>query len=449
MDIGRDTGERHLRAKKYSNRINYKRRESMTVNLTNMDVDSILFLVNNAEEDQMKGTIRVKGKCENCGGKFTQKGKLGFLCEACKCRPERYWIDLPLNGERHRIFSDDRGYPLDTFKRTSDLLSDINYDLKNGTFDPKKYRHENREKFYLNERWAAFKNRQTNKGYRQNIAVAEAHIFDYFRKTQDVRNIEQTDINLFAEKLLDSGKKVSTVRTYLNTILAQLHYDKAMGLQIKDLEMPKFSGKLIKLQSGGAYIPTIAETLKILSLIPLEERDVYLFTLTHGCRPAESRAIKAKDFNWTNNTVRFVRSFSAEELQPYTKTYENEDNAEALPIHMDMINRLRQLCMMKNPDDFLFTTKKGKPFTQSAFRYRFFKAATAAGYPNVEPYRALKHASLSSMASESSDIYNTSKLARHATTAMTEKHYTRKLDLKAISKVQMTLRIPKELIPKN
>ncbi len=52
------------------------------------------------------------------------------------------------------------------------------------------------------------------------------------------------------------------------------------------------------------------------------------------------------------------------------------------------------------------------------------------------------------MASESGDLYNTSKMARHSTTAMTEKHYTRKLNLKAISKVQMTLRIPSGLIPK-
>jgi site-specific recombinase XerC len=158
--------------------------------------------------------------------------------------------------------------------------------------------------------------------------------------------------------------------------------------------------------------------------------------------------MKAKDFNFTNNTVRFVRGFSAEELQESTKTHETQGNADALPIHLDMLERLRKLCMAKNPDDFLFTDKKGKALTQSAFGWKFQKAATAAGMPNVEPYRALKHASLSSMASESGDLYNTSKMARHTTTAMTEK-YTRRLNLKAIGKVQMTLRIPDNLIPKN
>jgi hypothetical protein len=33
------------------------------------------------------------------------------------------------------------------------------------------------------------------------------------------------------------------------------------------------------------------------------------------------RAIKACDFNFTNNTVRFVRTFSGNVLQEWTKTY--------------------------------------------------------------------------------------------------------------------------------
>jgi site-specific recombinase XerD len=54
-----------------------------------------------------------------------------------------------------------------------------------------------------------------------------------------------------------------------------------------------------------------------------------------------------------------------------------------------MIERLRQLCMTKNPDDFLFTRKDGKPFTKATFGYVFNEAAVAAGKPTVEPYRAL------------------------------------------------------------
>ena len=109
------------------------------------------------------------------------------------------------------------------------------------------------------------------------------------------------------------------------------------------------------------------------------------------------------------------------------KTHDSEENAVALPIHLDMLERLRKLCMTKSPDDFLFTDKKGNAFTESVFSYKFVKAANAAGMSNVRLYRALKHPSLSSMAFESGDLYNTSKMARHSRTAMTEKHYARKL----------------------
>ena len=417
--------------------------------MTDIDLESILYLLSHEEGERVKGSIRVKGKCEQCGGKFTSFGKSGFLCKSCKCRPERYFIDFRDGADRHRIFSDDRGFPLDTFKRASALLSDINYDLKNGSFDAKKYRQEDREKFYLDVRWNAFKKRQTNPSYLRSALKTEDYFFEHFRKTRDVRTIEQTDMNLLAEKFMQRGLKIDTIRAYLKPFLSMLHYDKSQGIAIKDLGMPSFPKKLSKQQETNSYIPEVSETLEILARILVEDRDIYLFILTHGCRPNEARAMKAKDFNFTNNTVRFVRGFSAEELQEETKTHDTEENSDALPIHLDMLERLRELCMSKNPDDFLFTDKKGKPLTHSAFSYKFKQAAKAAGMPTIEPYRALKHASLSSMVSESSDLYNTSKLARHATTAMTEKHYTKRLNLKAISRVQMTLRIPSDLIPKN
>ena len=421
--------------------------------LTDIDLESILYLLSHEEGEQMKGTIRVKGLCPKCGGKFTSFGKSGFLCTSCKCRPERYYIDLPLKGQRHRIFSDDRGYPLDTFSRTKSLLDDINYDIRNESFDPKKYRQEEREKFYLDVRWDVFKKRQTNPGYLHGAETAEAHFFEHFRKSQDVRSIKQTDLNLLAEKLMQSGLTVGTIKAYFKPILSMLHHDKSQGIAIQDLGMPPFPKKLEKQQATNSYIPEISETLEILSRIPEILRDLYLFILTHGCRPSEARAMKAKDFNFTNNTVRFVRGFSVGKLVEETKTHDNEGNAEALPIHKDMLERLRELCLTKNPDDFLFThgtsRHKGKPFSDSLFRKTFAKAAKAAGLSKVAPYKALKHASLSSMAAQSGDIYNTSKMARHSSTTITEKNYTKKYDLDAIGKVQMTLRIPNALIPKS
>jgi hypothetical protein len=248
----------------------------MQATLTQKQIDCIIHLATHPEDEKVKGTIRVKGKCAKCGGKFTSFGKSGFLCESCKCRPERYFIDLPIQKDRYRIFSDDHGFPLDTFKRTESLLTDINYDLKSGAFDPKKYRQEERERFYLDVRWAAFKKRQTNPGYLHLSSIVEGHIFEHFRKTQDVRNIEQTDMNRLAEKLLQRGLKVNTIKSYFRIFLSQLHYDKSQGIAIKDLGMPSFPKKLIKLQETNSYIPEISETLEILARIPMEDRDIYL-----------------------------------------------------------------------------------------------------------------------------------------------------------------------------
>jgi hypothetical protein len=67
--------------------------------------------------------------------------------------------------------SEDRGFPLDTYDRTTSLLFDINYDLKNGTFGSGRDRHKIREKFCLDTRWAAKKKRQSNPNYLRGIDV--------------------------------------------------------------------------------------------------------------------------------------------------------------------------------------------------------------------------------------------------------------------------------------
>ena len=70
--------------------------------------DSISYLLGE-EYEIMNGTIRAKGKCPVCHGKFAEIKKLGFICTTHQTTPKRFYIDFYHNGQRLRLFSDKQG----------------------------------------------------------------------------------------------------------------------------------------------------------------------------------------------------------------------------------------------------------------------------------------------------------------------------------------------------
>ncbi len=181
------------------------------------DIESILYLLEEGEKEKMKGTVRPKGKCRECGNAFEAVKKLGFICTACKILPTRFYIDLPHKGQRIRIFSDKQGQPLDSYQRATKLLSSINTALDEHTFDPSKYVRADLEKFWVQNVLGRFLEHKIDsiapsyqKDYRRIVELAKNHF-----KTKDVREIRKIDIIGYkehVEKTLKlSGKSVKNI----------------------------------------------------------------------------------------------------------------------------------------------------------------------------------------------------------------------------------------------
>jgi integrase len=205
--------------------------------------------------------------------------------------------------------------------------------------------------------------------------------------------------------------------------------------------MPKSRLLEKKSKAKKRYIPTMAESLKIISFISPSERDIYLFLITHGCRPNEARAIQAGDFNFTDATVTIQRGFSGDELHEYTKT----GHEYTIPIHEALFEKLKLICLHRMPSDFVFS-HKGRAWSETRTYLTWRNAAVKAGLPHISNYAGVKHASASEITDKTGDIFNTSKLIGHRGGIQNTLKYTERRDIKTLRKLQSKIVIPNELI---
>ena len=218
-----------------------------------------------------------------------------------------------------------------------------------------------------------------------------------------------------------------------NVLYTLANYNHALGVTLHKLSMPK-----IEVQKRQKNIPEISESMSVIENIDEGLRIIYLFLLTHLCRPADARALQARHFNFANDTVTIEQGFSGNELST-TKT----KNPHTIPIHSALRTKLQALCISKMPYDFVFTIV-GKRWGEAKLREIWNKAARKAGL-KVTLYQGVKHASVSHAASESGDIFNTSKLTGHSNVSTTEL-YAEKVSIEKLRKIQATISIPEKLL---
>ncbi|HWR58576.1 MAG TPA: tyrosine-type recombinase/integrase [Thermodesulfovibrionales bacterium] len=405
--------------------------------LTN--TDAIAYLLSIQEDEKMLGRIRpisIHRKCSQCYKPFEEVPKLGYICREHKERPGKFYIDLCHDGIRYRIFSDKYDNVLDSYSAAGSLLKQINLDIEHHTFDGKLYIKKERENYFLEARWEELVNRHKNRKYLYQITFAEKYVFEYFRASQDIRDIKQSDISLFAQALptlAKIGLGGKSIKNIIGVLLSLINYDFSIGLVPNKLSMPK-----INVIKKPKKIPELSESLKIVQYIDEKFRLIYLFLLTHLCRPADARALQAGHFSFSNNTVEIELGFSANQLSD-TKT----KKPYVIPIHHALIERLREICLAKKPHEFVFTYQE-KRWGEAKLREVWNDAAKKAGL-KITLYNGVKHASVSHVASESGDIYNTSKLTGHSSVSTTQ-IYAEKVRIEKLREIQSTIIIPDGLV---
>ena len=410
-----------------------------TATLTN-DIGLIQYLLSIEQGEKMKGQVRpisIQSRCPKCRRPFKELAKLGFICEEHLTTPRKFYLDIWHEGTRYRIFTDKYNNTLDSYSSAKSLLKQINNDMENRTFNPSQYVRKDRENYYLEARWKEFVKRHKNAKYLYQLTFTGEYIFKHFRVSQDIRDIQQSDISIFAEAIPFLSKKQTlsgkTIKNIVGVLLSLLNYNHSIGMRASKLSMPH-----IEVIHATKNIPEVSESLKVIEKIEEPSRIIYLFLITHLCRPADARALQARHFNFANNTVTIEQGFSGNQLST-TKT----KKPYTIPIHPALREKLQVLCISRMPDEFIFTWK-GRRWGDAKLREVWNEAAHKAAL-KITLYNGVKHASVSHAASESGDIYNTSKLTGHSNVSTTE-IYADKVKVEKLRKIQATITIPEDLL---
>ena len=402
---------------------------------------SLLKANEESEGQRMYGNVRpisIHRKCPICNQNFTEVKKLGYICLQHRTTPRKFFVDLwnPFKKKRIPIFRDEKGFPLDSYKRAYAVLVSSSREIEDKTFKVEKYKQEDPEQFYISTKWYEYSKRGLAFAYKNSLKYTLPKVIEFFGTDKDIRELEQSDVALFMKHLIKTGANYEGANQTIRVFLSVCNYNAKLGIGKKlcmtdivdnDNDIPR---------KRKDAIPEITDTVKIISCMEKENRLPYLFNLLHFCRPADVRALQAGDFNFTNNTVTIQRSFSVDELHDLTKT----GIEYTIPIHPQVLEKIRALCQTKNPDEFLWVMPEGLyqgEAWRNYYQAKLWKAARIkAGLPKVQMYKGTKHCGASEVANSSKDVLGTSKLIGHfGGTSNTEKYICR-VDIEQLRELQ-------------
>ena len=340
----------------------------------------------------MKGIIRSREKCADCGGKYVP-GFIGrdpeLLC-TCGKRPRKYYIYLYYKGD-HKIVQDHINNQLESYKQANRLLERIRSEIDQNTFDVTEYKQKTKKQFdtrLLIRKWYKGKIKKglaptTLKDYR-------GYIRRYFspsaqkQKIEDCREIRTFHITNFFDSLPNSislkTKKniLVALKNFTDWLSVQGILDKAIILTYPEFEVPEPK----KIWSKKSI------ALSVLPFVPEHDRAIISFMLHHPLRSGEVCALKVKDINIEEGYIHVHRAISLgkERHRKNKKGY-----LCALSEKFDSSSLRR-----KFPDNYLFLNAIGNRYNSNALRKIWERACRHA---QVE-YIPLKYSGRTTIATE-------------------------------------------------
>lgn len=382
----------------------------------------ISYLLQENGEEKMKGTIRAKGNCPVCQGKFIEIKRFGYICAEHKTVPNRFYIDIFHTGQRIRLFSDKHGQAIDTYQRASNLLNHINYEIQNHSFDPTRYVKQDLEKFYVStllDKFLTFKIDSIapsyKKDYRRYVQIAK----DYFGGT-DARELRKIDIINYKEhisKNFNFGEK--TIKNILDNFKTFLNYLKS-DLEILDV-VPSFP--VINVPQPKITWLTKELQQKVFDTVPDIHKPIFAFLMLHGCRPGEARALKCKDIDLDHGVITISSTFSGRVFMERRKGRNSKDST--IPLHPELLPYITDRIKNNLPDAYVFVNpKNGKHYYENSLRRIWDNIREKVGLSqSIRLYDATRHSIASQLVNSGVPIFNVSKLLGHSSIKMAEKYY--------------------------
>jgi len=339
----------------------------------------------------MDGKIRTKQICPECGGNFEGEP---LRCPSCKIAPTRYFIDLWWK-KRHKLYSDQDGYPLTSWEQAGRFLTHIRYEIDRDRksqgkfrFDPKNYvkRDLNALKFenYVRN-WFAWRAEEidlpdgVSRTYLKSAeANARNHLLPFFGE-MNIREIEEGQLIAFRRQL----PKTLSAKTVKN-IFGLLHKILRDAKKLRDIQrVPEFP----EIKHVIPPIKWIDEEDQERILAEVKDpvyRALFLFLMKQGCRPNEARALKWDRIDFERNQVIIDGAMDDDVYRLRTKTRDTR----RLPLHPEVRKALESL-PTRALSGFVFTYR-GQPLKGNVVQNYWRRIRARAGI-NISLYQGTKH----------------------------------------------------------
>lgn len=369
----------------------------------------------------MIGKVRSKEmSCPVCHKPFIQVERVGIFCQDHpKVHPDRFFIDLFWLGKRIKIYSDKVGKVLDSYTRAFDILSDINSELQEKTFDPSKYVRQEQEKFLLKKQLDQFfllKKKAIAPSYLPNYGAMRSAVKEFF-KNMDLRDLRKLDIFNFKEFIEGKGFKNKTVKNYLDFLRVFLKY--CYDLEIID-RVPTFPK--IEVEEAKFRWLDQENQVSLFEYVPDLDKPIVSFLMLHGCRPGEARALKVKDVDLKRNCINISATWSGKIYREKRKG--KRAKSYSVCIHDEMRNWIEMRVKECLPEAFLFINPRtGQPYSKSKFQRIWDtvreKAKISKG---LRFYDATRHSFASQLVNAGIPLNEVSEMMGHSTIEMTRKY---------------------------
>lgn len=403
------------------------------------DTELILYFLRYESEERMQGTIRAKGHCPVCRNKFIEVKRFGYICSAHKTVPKRFFVDLFYKGQRIRVFSDKQGQPLDTYQRASDLLSHINYEIKNYSFDPTKYIKQQLEKYYvvnLLEKFLESKIETLAPSYQKDY-MRYTRIAQSFFGAMDVRELKKIDLINYKEHLerdfTFSDKTVKNIFDNFKTFLRYLRND----LEIVNT-IPLFP--VVETTQPETHWLSAEVQKKAIECVPEEDKHIIAFLMLHGCRPGEARALKCKDVDIEKGLITISSTFSGSVYREKRKGRNSKD--VTIPIHPELFGYIKSRVESNLQGAYVFINlKTGDYYSGKKLRSIWNEVRDKIGLSNsIRLYDATRHSVASQLVNKGVPLFIVSRLLGHSSIKTTERYAHTDLERLKVDMKNLTLK---------
>ncbi len=379
--------------------------------------------LNPSSSKKRKVKIRTKEKCPRCGGKFEEIPGVAFLCLKCKTTPKRYFIDLVWQKKRIRIYSDKSGQPLSSYEQAKRLASHIQYEIDHHIFDPSLYVAEDIKKFNIKnlvEKYLSEKEKQLKYSAFRKKKLWLSKTVEYLmneQKVLDVREIRGVHLNDFINFLYSQNLAPKTIKNIRTEIAAFLSWCYKLKI-IKEIPyIPE-----VKVPEPPIRWISQEDQEKILSAIPEEHRDIFIFILTYGLRPSEARALKWDCVFFKDELIIIRRNFSDCKLYETTK----ENRWKVLP----MIEPIKEMLLRRaknRESEFVFWYKNPvnghfHPYYGGAKLRKLWREACQKVGINITLYAGSRHSKAMQLLQQGASYEQIGALLGHSNPKTTRRY---------------------------